>query len=216
MARASEVTPATRSTDQSKKSGSTPTLTLSSSAVVVNPLFQPGKSISVPISALQLRVVKIGMRLACDLNRQWHSLLPRADLGNMLCGNMSVAYGAEHDDRWYAVAIWSQPIIRANCDGKTIELRRMAICADAPKYTASRILGVMRRLIKKEMPYLTRAISYQAIEVHEGTIYKASGWQRAGKISAARPQRFSNVSKRTRATGPLQTHSPKQRWEIAL
>jgi hypothetical protein len=142
-------------------------------------------------------------------------MLPRTDLGNLLCGNVSVAYGAMFNGRWYAVAIWSQPIIRAMAkDGTTIELRRLAISDDAPKNTASRMLAVMARLVKGKYPQMERAISYQAVEVHQGTIYKAAGWTPNESISAARPQRMKGDH--GRATGPLQTHSPKRRWEKAL
>lgn len=183
-------------------------------AVVAYPLIQAGGGGSTPTSALQLRIDEINMRLACDLNRQWHSMLPRTDLGNMLCGNMSVAYAAEFDNRFFAVAIWSQPIIAALCDGHTIELRRLAVCGEAPKNTASRMIGVMRRLVVRKFPFVEKMVSYQAVDVHMGTIYKASGWKPAGKIVAARPQRMAGSKQRS--TGPLQTHSRKMRWEYDL
>jgi len=183
---------------------------------VAYPLFQEGGGGSIPTSALDLQLSEIGMRRAQELNRKWHSMLPRTDLGNLLCGNTSIAYVAEYRGRFYAVAIWSQPIIRAMCDGNTIELRRLAICDEAPKNTASRMLAIMRRLVKAKWPHLTRAISYLAVDVHTGTIYRAAGWRTTGKIVDARPQRFSNVNRNTRATGPLQTASKKQRWERTL
>jgi hypothetical protein len=158
--------------------------------------------------------VEIPMRVACDLNRRWHSMLPRTDLGNMLCGNMSVAYAAEFRGRYFAVAMWSQPIIRSLCDGKTIELRRLAICHECPKNTASRMLSICRKMVRRKFPHMRKAVSYLAIDVHEGTIYKASGWRPVGKITAARPQRLPGSPQR--ATGPLQTDSRKQRWEIDL
>ena len=184
-------------------------------SVVAHPLFQAGGGGSTPTSALQLHLYEMDMREAARLNRQWHSMLPRTDLGNLLCGNTSVAYGAMFDGRWYAVAIWSQPIIRALAKyGKTIELRRLAICNGAPKNTASRMLAVMARLVKAKYPQMERAISYQAVEVHQGTIYKAAGWTPCDSVSAARPQRLTG--QHGRATGPLQTHSPKRRWEKVL
>ena len=184
--------------------------------VVAYPLFQEEGGGSIPTSALLLTVEEINMRLAQELNAKWHSMLPRTDLGNLLCGTTSVAYGALHDNAWWGVGIWSQPIIRSMCDGQTIELRRLAIPDNAPKYTASRMLGVMRKMVKRKWPHLTKAISYLAVDVHSGTIYKAANWHPVGDIVAARPQRFSNVNKNTRATGPLQTTSRKQRWEIEL
>ena len=57
-------------------------------------------------------------------------------------------------------------------------------------------------------------ISYVAVDVHKGTIYKAAGWKPVGKIVDARPQR--KTGDKQRATGPLQTRSRKQRWEIKL
>lgn len=184
-------------------------------SISVLPLFSEA-SHAIPTSAKQLTINEIGMRLARELNAQWHSMLPRTDLGNLLCGNTSVAYGAEFDGKWFAVGIWSQPIIRAMCDGKTIELRRLAICGEAPKNTASRMLRVMQKLVRERYPQMERAISYLAIDVHVGTIYKAAGWVPVGNISEARPQRFSGVNRKTRATAPLQTKSRKQRYEISL
>lgn len=185
-------------------------------AVVAYPLFREENSGSIPTSPLQFTIEEIGMRLAQELNQRWHSMLPRTDLGNLLCGNTSVAYGAYYAGAWFAVAIWSQPIIRAVCDGHTIELRRLAINDAAPRNTASRMLSVMRKMVKRKFPALRRAVSYLAVDVHCGTIYKASGWHPIGDIVAARPQRFSGVNSRTRATAPLQTQSRKQRWEIDL
>ena len=183
-------------------------------AVVAHPLFRAEDGGSIPTVTL-LNIVEIDMRTACDLNKRWHSMLPRTDLGNMLCGNMSAAYAAEFEGRYFAVAIYSQPIIRAiaKC-GTTIELRRLAICGDAPSNTASRILAVCRRLVKRKYPFLTKAVSYLAVDVHKGTIYKAAGWRPVGAISDARPQR--KRGDKGRATGPLQTTSRKQRWEIDL
>lgn len=185
-------------------------------AAVAYPLFQAGDGGSIPTSALLLHIEEINMRVARELNHQWHSMLPRTDLGNLYAGSTSVAYGAAFDGRYYAVAICTQPIIAALCDGQTIELRRLAICSEAPRYTASRMLSVVGLLLKRKWPKLTKWISYQAVDVHKGTIYKAAGWSPVGKVVNARPQRFSNVNRQTRATAPLQTKSRKQRWERLL
>lgn len=183
-------------------------------AVAALPLFQEGNSGSIPTSALQFRIVEIDMRRAAELNATWHSLLPRTDLGNLLCGSMSVAYAAEFNDWYFAVAIWSQPIVRQLCDGATIELRRLAICDVAPKNTASRMLAVMKKLVPRKYAFVKKFISYQAVSVHAGTIYKAAGWTLAGKLCNARPQRLPGSKQR--ATGPLQTNSKKQRWELNI
>jgi hypothetical protein len=107
-------------------------------------------------------------------------------------------------------------------DRRTVELRRFAIAPDAPKFTASRMLKVMRILIARRWPDLSRAISYQAVGIHDGTIYKAAGWRNAN---------YSNYSewgtrrRRKRAAGfrvapstrkPSQIKCDKIRWEIEL
>lgn len=182
--------------------------------VAAFPLFQEERGGSIPTSALDLRIEEINLRFAQELNAKWHSMLPRTDLGNLLAGTTTVAYGALAGGNWYAVAIWTQPIIASQCDGYTIELRRLAISSSAPANTASRMLGIMRMLVCRKFPKITRMISYLAVDVHKGTIYRAAGWKPVGEVVAARPQRFSNVNRNTRATGPLQTTSRKQRWEI--
>jgi hypothetical protein len=170
---------------------------------------------SLPTSATDFLFCEIDMRIAADLNRQWHSMLPRTDLGNLLCGNTSVAYAAEFDGRYFAVAIFSQPIIRAIAkDGHTLELRRLAICEQSPKNTASRMLSICRRLVAKKFPQMRRLVSYLAVDVHIGTIYRAAGWTPVGAVTDARPQRLTG--EHGRATGPLQTTSRKQRWEVLL
>ena len=178
------------------------------------PLFHGGDGGSIPTSALDLIIREVSMKTAADLNRQWHSMLPRTDLGNLLCGNMSVAYAADYESRWFGVAIYSQPIIRGLCDGETIELRRLAICAEAPKNSATRMMGLTRKMLHRKWPELQRIVSYQAVDVHRGTIYKADGWTIAGEVVDARPQRFFGSNQR--ATGPLQTTSRKLRWEHKL
>lgn len=188
-------------------------------AAVAFPLFQAGDGGSIPTSALQFTIETISMKRALELNSKWHSVLNRNNpqtLGHFLGSKTCVAYAAEFEGVYFAVAIWTHPHNRAHDDGFTLELARMAIGPDAPKNTASRMLGIMRRLVKKRWPHLTRLTSYQAIDHHKGTIYRAAGWNPVGPISDARPQRLSNVNKKTRATAPLQTKSRKQRWEMLL
>jgi hypothetical protein len=121
-------------------------------------------------------------------------------------------YVAEYDDIAYAVAIWSSPIAanRLN-EGKTaLELRRMAICDNAPTNTASRMIGIMRRIIAKEMPHLTLLVSYQDTDVHAGTIYKASGWK------AVAQNKGTSWTNETRQRNEEQSLADKVRWEYRL
>ena len=183
-----------------------------SGPVVAVPLIEAGAG--VPDSPRAFEFLAVDMWTAARLNRAWHSMLPRTDVGNLLCGNTSAAFAAEYENRYFAVAIFSQPISRHLCDGKTIELRRLAICDVCPKNTATRMLSKCLKLVKAKYPQMVRCVSYQAVDVHAGTIYKAGNWKPVGAVSEARPQRLPGGKQR--ATGPLQTTSRKQRWEIEL
>jgi hypothetical protein len=121
------------------------------------------------------------------LNAAWHSRLPEVIRGNIDRNKYSICFGAEFSNKFYAIAIWSSPVARklATSGDDWLELRRMAIANDAPKNTASRMISVMVRMIKKAFPEIKRVISYQDTDVHHGTIYKASGWNQEAKNTNA-------------------------------
>jgi len=110
----------------------------------------------------------------------------------------------------YAVAIWSHPVNRSLPQETWLELRRFAIAPDRPRNTASRVLSVMARMIRKSEPKMERLISYQDMGVHTGTIYRAAGWTATVTKSATS---WTNA-KRTRPAD--QAFSDKQRWERIL
>jgi len=152
------------------------------------------------------------------LNALWHSRLPIYDTG--FCLNSLVSYGALFQNRYYAIAIWTNPVAPNLPQHEWLELRRMAISFDAPKNTASRMLSVMAKLIKVKFPQVERLISYQDKEVHRGTIYKASNWiigAHHGGGSWNRP------NSRNKSTGLPRTRpdlnkaiGAKTRWEYRL
>ena len=175
---------------------------------VAHPLFQAGGDGSMPISALCLTVERITVDMACDLNRRWHSRLPKIEKSNVLRNADYVCYGAMCGGIAYAAAIWSSPVARLLNDGRTLELRRLAIATDAPRNTASRMLAVMRRLVSREMPHIERLVSYQDTEVHTGGIYRASGWQ------ATRNVKGHEWGCPSRPRDAVQSAAPKIRWEM--
>jgi len=172
---------------------------------VAYPLFHTGGGGSTPTSALDLRFEVIDQQTMTALNIAWHSRLPSFKTA---C-KCPLYCGAEFDGLWYAVAAWSQPVARL-LPQDWLELRRMAIADDAPKNTATRMLGWMTRLIRKRFPGCPRLVSYQDTEVHQGTIYKAAGWIATNLSDGGEWTRPS----RTRISS--QTASPKQRWELQL
>lgn len=168
---------------------------------VAYPLFQGSMGGSIPTSPLQFTVYEISFQRAKQLNREWHSRLPKFG------GTAKVSYGAKYDGIFYAIAMWSNPVARMLPQDTWLELKRMAIAPDAPKNTASRMIKIMISMIKNKYPEITTVISYQDTAVHLGTIYKSSGWK-IGRYSEGgewtRPSRWSPK---------VQSDSPKIRWQ---
>jgi len=77
------------------------------------------------------------------------------------------------------------------------------------------MLSVMRRLIIKQHPEITKLISYQDSDVHTGIIYRSSGWT-IGNVG----ERIDETSKynnwKTRPGRKNQSTAPKIRWEFPL
>jgi hypothetical protein len=151
------------------------------------------------------------MKRAQELNRAWHSVLPETNLGNLVGNIRNVAYEAEYNEISYAVAIWTTPIAanRLNDGWLALELRRLAICDKAPKNTATRMISIMTKMIRKRWPELKRLLSYQAEKHHSGTIYKAAGWNIAATSNCMTWHEGESRAK-------MQTDSKKVRWEKLL
>lgn len=171
--------------------------------------FQIESGGSIPTSPLQFTIKEMGVKTACMLNRHWHSRLPEIDWSNIVRNGYYVCYGALFEQTWYAVGLWSSPVNQSFNLEETLELRRMAIAGNAPKNTASRMIRIMVQLIRKRFPLVTKLISYQDTEVHNGTIYKASGWRQA---SRTKYQAWDKSRKRTES----QSRADKIRWEYLL
>lgn len=182
------------------------------SSMVEQDLFQNLGGGSIPTSPLQFKIRIMPKKDAMELNKLWHSRVPV--LGNW---QQCFAYGAFFDGKCYAVALWSHPVARHFNGRGYLELRRMAICPEAPRFTASRMLSVMRKIIHKDRPSIIKLISYQDCEVHTGTIYKASGWKCAAIRDRGKEKAWTNRPGRIAQTGTNvegKCNSKKARWEI--
>lgn len=168
--------------------------------------------VSIPTSPLQFKVEKMSAINASKLNMKWHSRLPIIDPSNITRNTHYVCFGAYYNSVCFACAIWSSPVAQNRFTyGKNIlELRRLAISDVCPKNTASRFIKVMVLIIKKEMKTINRLISYQDIDVHKGTIYKASGWKPTNET------KLMDWSNTTRKRTKLQSNAAKIRWELIL
>lgn len=181
---------------------------------VVHPLFQVEGGGANPTSPLQLHIGEINLETAIQLNALWHSRLPNVDKTNVQRTSNNVCYGAEHNGIYYAVAVWTDPIARLLNGRGWLELRRLAIADDAPRFTASRMLKVMRLMVAKKFPRVTKLISYQDTSVHAGTIYGAAGWTPVETMASGNNW-DTPTRTRTRPT-PEKIAPQKVRWEYPI
>jgi hypothetical protein len=161
----------------------------------------------VPTSPKQMNLKKIGVHHAMNYNQMWHSRLPLTVEGNLLRNKRYIFFGAEYKDHCFASAIWTDPVANNRLSKKYIwlELRRLAIAPDAPKFTATWMISKMIKQIKKQYPEVTRLVSYQDCEVHTGIIYAAANWKQDSTSSNA-------VWGKTRKRNKEQSLSTKKRW----
>lgn len=150
---------------------------------------------------------EVGVDYAMDKNKEWHSRLPITNHSNMIRNAHRVFYGAEYQDHCFAVAIWTDPVARSLANQKIyLELRRLAIAPDAPKFTATWMIGKMVKDIKKKFPNIKKLISYQDLDVHNGTIYAAANWKKDNITKGREWSAPSRIRKK------VQTTSDKARW----
>ena len=107
---------------------------------------------------------------AVEFVKEHHSRLP-----NTQRGPWKFSFGAYCNQKMVAAALWNNPSART-LPNDWLELRRMACSADAPRNTASHMLGKMARYFERYHPDVVKLISYQDVDVHAGTIYKAANW----------------------------------------
>lgn len=166
------------------------------------------------MKATELTLVKCSPVEARELVLKWHSRLPVTQKGPW-----KLAFVAETPTgELVAGALWHNPSARM-LPNEWMELRRLAVSPDAPPHTASWMLGAMRKWIKHEMPGCPRLLSYQDVEVHTGTIYRAAGWEPAffskPRIRDRSPNRVGTTRKyRSDINGIPAAGAGKIRWEV--
>ena len=172
------------------------------------PGVQSGEDGSSPIPS-HLMLKEIRAIDASALNAKWHSRLPAIHWSNIVRNTHYVCYGIYLGAECVGVAIWSSPVAQNRfADGKKmLELRRLALSDRCPKNSASRVISIMVKLIRRKFPDVVRLISYQDTAVHKGTIYKASNWKPAAETA------FVSWTTKTRARRKDQATGKKVRWE---
>ena len=143
----------------------------------------------------------------------WHSRLPMTQRGPWM-----LAFVATFDGQPFGGALWNNPSART-LPADWLELRRLAMPDYAPPHAASWMLGAMRKWIRVNLPGVPRLISYQDMDVHTGTIYRAAGWEvgyvakpRIRDRSAARAG--TTRAYRSNLNGANPDAAGKARWEV--
>ncbi len=174
---------------------------------------QSGDGGSYPTSTLHF--AQCDKALAVTFVRTHHSRLPRCQ-----SSPWQYAFSASVKGQVVAVALWNNPSARC-LPHHWLELRRLACSPDAPRNTCSQFLGWMIRFFKKTCPEREKVISYQDLDVHLGTIYKAAGWQieyvsRRRTRDRSKPRVGTSRAYRSDINSTQVASSPKARWFKSL
>lgn len=83
------------------------------------------------------------------------------------------------DDVMVACQVWRWPTARMlPADGSWLELSRWCLTPAAGDNAGSRMMGWVRRYIRRHMPSVRVLVSYSdPVHGHTGTLYKACGWK---------------------------------------
>ena len=165
-----------------------------------------------PKKATELACERCPIETARLLNEAWHSRLPETQRGPW-----QFAFSAHFNGYIYAVALWHNPSARM-LPPHWLELRRMAVADDAPHCTASWFLGQMGKWFRANKKERERMISYQDVDVHKGTIYKAAGWgpvhhAKARSRDRSKPRAGTRRDYRSNLNGAEPDGAGKVRWE---
>ena len=120
-----------------------------------------------------LRCERIINRLLVQrLLRAWHSTHgPRV--------GWRVAFALYDGSEILGVSIWGFPTARLEDNsGRTLEHYRMALSPSAPKNAASWFIARNREWVRRELPAVSRLITYLDETVHSGVTYRADNWRR--------------------------------------
>lgn len=177
------------------------------------PLFHP--EAQAPEKATMLVVERCPTEFARGAIRQWHSRLPKTQVGPW-----KIAFAAHYQYTCFGAALWHNPSART-LPGDWLELRRLAVAPDAPHCTASRMLGQMVKWIRRNMPNVPTLLSYQDCDVHTGTIYRAAGWYPAHESKRrvrdrSKPRVGTRRDYRSNLNGVTTDSAPKIRWQLQL
>ncbi len=159
-------------------------------------LFPEGSGGSTPTPALQFPIAKIDHLTAADWVKKWH-YTKRMPTGKNLC------YGVFDECGLYAVIVYGIGVnpYQAKFLGVSNVLEIKRLCRREPpnpKYQLSRFIAISSRCAASECPCDCIVAFADPEQGHEGTVYRASGFQFHGITGAEWHLSDSNGNKRHR------------------
>jgi len=129
----------------------------------------------VPQTPKAMTLHKLKPQFASELNREWHSRLPIIHWSNIVRNRNYICYGACYDWQYFGVGIWSSPV-NQNFDFDTVlELRRLAIAPNAPKFTATWMIGKMVKAIREDVLGIIRFSFHWRKDHDKQKVFQCSG-----------------------------------------
>ena len=113
------------------------------------------------------------------------------------------------DLSFFGVLVMGYPVARKLCDDTTLEVRRLALMSNAPKNSASMLLGRAERIAKAKG--FSQLISY-TLASEDGISYQAAGWTEDNHAVQAQTWSRSN---RKRKYHDIE-NEVKHRWSKTL
>lgn len=123
------------------------------------------------------------------------------------------------DDELVACQLWVPPTARMlPADGSLIELARWCLIPAAGDNAGSRMMGWVRRQLRRMCSTATHGVSYSDLTRHTGALYRASGWEPWPTHHAERfmANGVGYPSGHGRWANGRPVQAPKMRWRIAL
>ena len=163
-----------------------------------------------PTALADFTVREVSPSMASAMVRLWHSVLPNIPPTNIQRNRHYACFAMVIGGYAFAIAVYSSPVNRHLDDGHTLELRRLAISPKCPRNSATWFMARCERAIAGKLPCIRLLVSYQDVDTHAGTIYKAGNWKMAADV------RYTPWRKTRTDRAPSQSKAKKVRWEKTL
>ena len=148
--------------------------------VIEHPLFQTESGGANPTSPLQLFLQEISFAKAMKVYRQFHYLkeqkcLTTVNFGVYFETNLlgAISFGTPNAKNLF-------PFYTEQTQQGWVEIKRLALSPLCPKNSESRVIAISCRLIRKKFNIRGICTYADTSQNHQGTIYKASGFEYVG------------------------------------